>query len=58
MSEIADQLGNSIPVIKGDGGPYWEDGIYSDTQNAILARQRNRGRPRPKSFHDQLPGSS
>jgi hypothetical protein len=38
IQEIANQLGDSIPVIKGDGGPYWEDGIYSDTQNAILAR--------------------
>lgn len=39
MQEIADELGDSIPVIKGDGGPYWEDGIYSDTHNAILARE-------------------
>jgi hypothetical protein len=39
LHEIADQFGDSIPVVKGDGGPYWEDGIYSDTQNAILARR-------------------
>jgi len=39
LREIADQAGPSIPVIKGDGGPYWEDGIYSDAQNAILARR-------------------
>ena len=39
LREIADQAGPSMPVIKGDGGPYWEDGIYSDAQNAILARR-------------------
>ena len=45
LQEIADQLGDSIPVIKGDGGPYWEDGIYSDTQNAILAREAEQRAP-------------
>ena len=45
IQEIADQLGDSIAVIKGDGGPYWEDGIYSDTQNAILARQDEQRAP-------------
>ena len=45
LHEIAAQLGDSIPVIKGDGGPYWEDGIYSDTQNAILAREAEQRAP-------------
>ena len=45
LHEIAGQLGDSIPVIKGDGGPYWEDGIYSDTQNAILARAAEQRAP-------------
>ena len=45
MSTIASQLGDSIPIIKGDGGPYWEDGIYSDTQNAILARKTEQRAP-------------
>ena len=45
MSKIAGELGDSIPVIKGDGGPYWEDGIYSDTQNAILARKTEQRAP-------------
>ena len=45
LHEIAGQLGDSIPVIKGDGGPYWEDGIYSDTQNAILAREAEQRAP-------------
>jgi len=39
LGKIAGEVGSSMPVIKGDGGPYWEDGIYSDTQNAILARR-------------------
>jgi hypothetical protein len=45
LHTIADQLGDSIPAIKGDGGPYWEDGIYSDTQNAILARRAEQRAP-------------
>ena len=45
LHEIATQLGDSMPVIKGDGGPYWEDGIYSDTQNAILARAAEQRAP-------------
>ena len=45
LHEIAGQLGDSMPVIKGDGGPYWEDGIYSDTQNAILARAAEQRAP-------------
>ncbi len=45
LRKIADQVGNSMPVIKGDGGPYWEDGIYSDTQNAILARRAEQRAP-------------
>ena len=28
-----------MPVIRGDGGPYWEDGIGSDAYYAALARQ-------------------
>ena len=44
LSTIAGQLGSSLPVVKGDGGPYWEDGIYSDTRHAILApRNRTKG---------------
>ena len=45
IRQIADQLGDSIPVIKGDGGPYWEDGIYSDAQHAIQARRTEQRAP-------------
>ena len=28
--KIAKQFGADIPTVRGDGGPYWEDGIGSD----------------------------
>lgn len=30
---------DSIPVIRGDGGPYWEDGIASDAGYAAMNRE-------------------
>ena len=36
---IAGQFGNSIPVIRGDGGPYWEDGIATTARSAALERE-------------------
>jgi hypothetical protein len=36
---IARQLGDAIPVVRGDGGPYWEDGIISTTRSAALERE-------------------
>ena len=36
---IAEQFGSSLPVIRGDGGPYWEDGIASTARSAALERQ-------------------
>jgi len=35
---IAGQFGGSIPVERGDGGPYWEDGIASTARSAALER--------------------
>ena len=35
---IAGQFGDSIPVVRGDGGPYWEDGIASTARSAALER--------------------
>jgi hypothetical protein len=32
----------NIPVIRGDGGPYWEDGIASDAAYAALERENER----------------
>ena len=39
MGYIAGQFGDSIPVIRGDGGPYWEDGIASTARSAALERE-------------------
>lgn len=39
LAEIAKQFGNSIPTVRGDGGPYWEDGIGSDAFYAALERE-------------------
>jgi len=39
LEEIAASVTAPLPVVKGDGGPYWEDGAYSDAQTAGLARE-------------------
>ncbi len=36
---IAGQFGDAIPVVRGDGGPYWEDGIVSTTRSAVIDRE-------------------
>jgi hypothetical protein len=38
MQYIGGQLGDSIPVIRADGGPYWEDGLTTDAYTTALAR--------------------
>ncbi|HEV2464461.1 MAG TPA: polysaccharide lyase family protein [Acidobacteriaceae bacterium] len=39
LESIAAQFGSDIPTIRGDGGPYWEDGIASDAYYAAMERQ-------------------
>ena len=39
ITNIAQQFGNDMPTISGDGGPYWEDGIGSDAYYAAMERQ-------------------
>jgi hypothetical protein len=39
MQYIAQQAGDTIRTFRGDGGPYWEEGIPSDAQYAALNRQ-------------------
>jgi len=39
LKDIAHQFGNYIPTVRGDGGPYWEDGIASDAYYAAMERQ-------------------
>jgi len=36
---ITRQLGDAIPVVRGDGGPYWEDGIVSTARSAAIERE-------------------
>ncbi len=38
LKNIAQQFGDNIPTIRGDGGPYWEDGIASDARYAAMER--------------------
>ena len=43
LANIADQFHDSIPTVRGDGGPYWEDGIGSDSLYAAMEKE-NEGR--------------
>ena len=43
LQNIAAQFGESIPTIRGDGGPYWEDGAASDALYLAMER-RNEAR--------------
>jgi hypothetical protein len=38
LQEIERQFGDSIPTIRGDGGPYWEDGAASDAYYLAMER--------------------
>ena len=39
LKNIADQSGDSIPTIRGDGGPYWEDGMAGDAFYTAMERE-------------------
>ncbi|HEX6804675.1 MAG TPA: hypothetical protein VF133_13420 [Terriglobales bacterium] len=39
MERIACEMGDSIPVVRGDGGPYWEDGMLANARLTALARE-------------------
>ena len=39
MARIAAQMGDSIPVVRGDGGPYWEDGMIANARLTAIARE-------------------
>lgn len=38
LETIAQQFGGDLPTIRGGGGPYWEDGIASDSLYASMER--------------------
>ena len=43
LETVAKQFGNKIPTMRGDGGPYWEDGMGADAYYTAMERQ-NEGR--------------
>ncbi|MGC9225506.1 MAG: polysaccharide lyase family protein, partial [Terracidiphilus sp.] len=45
LASIASQFGNTIPTVRGDGGPYWEDGIGSDALYAAMERENESRAP-------------
>ena len=50
MKRIAAPFGNDIPTVRGDGGPYWEDGIASTAElQRWSEEQRAAGLPRSNS---------
>ncbi|HTF67321.1 MAG TPA: polysaccharide lyase family protein [Edaphobacter sp.] len=38
LRAVGDQFGNDLPVIRGDGGPYWEDGLAADAYFTAMGR--------------------
>lgn len=42
LAKIAEEAKGRIPVVRGDGGPYWEDGVASDAFYAALERENER----------------
>ncbi|MGA8090726.1 MAG: polysaccharide lyase family protein [Terracidiphilus sp.] len=45
LAGIAAQFGDAIPTVRGDGGPYWEDGIGSDALYAAIERENESRAP-------------
>lgn len=45
LANIAEQFGSEIPTVRGDGGPYWEDGIGSDALYAAIERENESRAP-------------
>lgn len=42
IGEIARRAKGQLPVVRGDGGPFWEDGVASDAFTAALERENER----------------
>ncbi|HEX8285885.1 MAG TPA: glycoside hydrolase family 38 C-terminal domain-containing protein [Pyrinomonadaceae bacterium] len=42
LGKIAAEAEGKLPVVRGDGGPMWEDGIASDAYHAALERETER----------------
>jgi alpha-mannosidase len=39
LEKIHSEIGDDIPTVRGDGGPYWELGVASDALHATLERE-------------------
>jgi len=39
LTSVAAEFHGDIPVVRGDGGPYWEDGIAADAFYAAMERE-------------------
>ena len=42
LEKISKGVENKLPVVRGDGGPYWEDGVASDAAYAAVERENER----------------
>lgn len=42
LEKISAGVESRLPVVRGDGGPYWEDGVASDALHAALERENER----------------
>lgn len=45
LKNIQNQFGDNIPTIRGDGGPYWEDGAGSDAYYLAIERHNEAQAP-------------
>jgi alpha-mannosidase len=50
LEHITRQLGDAIPVVKGDGGPYWEFGNASDAAYVAIERASEHRAPSAEMF--------
>jgi alpha-mannosidase len=42
LAKISAGVADKLPVVRGDGGPYWEDGVASDAFHAAIERENER----------------
>jgi hypothetical protein len=42
LEKISAGVADKLPVVRGDGGPYWEDGVASDAVHASMERENER----------------
>ncbi|HWS87917.1 MAG TPA: glycoside hydrolase family 38 C-terminal domain-containing protein [Pyrinomonadaceae bacterium] len=42
LEKISAGVENRLPVVRGDGGPYWEDGVASDALHQAIERENER----------------